>query len=176
MKQNRKLSQAFACSILRAAGWKMVLNFPPTPKFVLIGAPHTSNWDFAYFLLLKFGADINLNWIGKDSLFRWPVGIVMKWLGGIPVDRRSSNNFVTQIVTFFDKKEGLIVTIAPEGTRSKAAYWKTGFYYIALGAGVPISLGFIDYRPKRLVPALTFIPPGTSRQIFTRSKNFTAAK
>jgi 1-acyl-sn-glycerol-3-phosphate acyltransferase len=176
MAQKRKLSRSFAASMLRLGGWKMPLNLPPASKYVLIGAPHTSNWDFIYFLLLKFAADLELSWIGKASLFRWPAGLLMKRLGGIPVDRSSNNDFVTQIVASFNRLECLIVTIAPEGTRSKAAYWRTGFYYIALGAGVPISLGFIDYRTKEIGIGPYFYPSGNIQADFHQIKEFYASK
>ena len=171
-----KLSQSFASSVLRAGGWKTPLTYPPAPKYVLIGAPHTSNWDFFYFLLLKFSIDLKLNWIGKASLFRWPVGFLMRRLGGIPVERSSSNDFVTQIVESFNKVNRLIVTIAPEGTRSKAEYWKTGFYYIALGAGVPISLGYIDYQTKEVGIGPYFFPTGDIQADFLKIKEFYASK
>jgi 1-acyl-sn-glycerol-3-phosphate acyltransferase len=176
MGQKRKLSRSIASSILRANGWKITLNLPPAPKYVLIGAPHTSNWDFFYFLLLKFAADLQLSWIGKDSLFRWPAGSLMKRLGGIPVDRSSNNDFVTQIVTSINSSECFIVTIAPEGTRSKADYWKTGFYYIALGAGVPISLGFIDYPAKEIGIGPYFYPSGDIQVDFRQIKDFYDSK
>lgn len=172
MRQKRSISQILARAILRAISWKMVLNIPPVSKYVIIGAPHTSNWDFVYFLLLKFAAGINFSWIGKDSLFHRPVGSVMRRLGGIPVDRSVRNNFVGQIVSLFNKSEQLIITIAPEGTRSKSEYWKTGFYYIALGAGVPIALGFIDYRTREIGIGSYFSPTGDIQADFNCIKEF----
>ncbi len=172
MRQKSSISQILANSILRALSWKMTLNLPPFPKYVIIAAPHTSNWDFVYFILLKFASGINFRWIGKESLFRWPVGIVMKRLGGIPVDRSVRNNFVAQIVKLFNEREELIIIIAPEGTRSKSQYWKTGFYYIALGARVPISLGFIDYRTREIGTGPYFVPTGDIQADFACIKEF----
>ena len=172
MRQKRSISQILARAILRAISWKMVLNIPPVSKYVIIGAPHTSNWDFVYFLLLKFAAGFNFSWIGKESLFHWPVGIVMSRLGGIPVDRSGRNNFVSQIVNLFNQRDQLIITIAPEGTRSKSEYWKTGFYYIALGAGVPIALGFIDYRTREIGIGSYFSPTGDIQSDFNCIKEF----
>lgn len=143
---------------------------------MLIGAPHTSNWDFFYFLLMVYAAGLKLHFVGKESLFRWPVGIVMRWLGGIPVDRRSSNNFVKQMVAVYDQHEQLVITIAPEGTRGKTDTWRTGFYYIALGAGVPIALGYIDYRRKVVGIGPTLTPSGDIQADFERIKNFYAQK
>jgi 1-acyl-sn-glycerol-3-phosphate acyltransferase len=176
MNQNRSLSQSFALLLLHTMGWKISLSFPLTSKYVLIGAPHTSNWDFFYFLLLKWASGIKMNWIGKESLFHWPLGIVMRRLGGIPVDRNSSNHFVQQIVALFGHNEQLAMTIAPEGTRSKARYWKTGFYYIALGARVPISLGFIDYLEREVGIGPFFYPSGNIQDDFDIVRHFYANK
>ena len=176
MQQKRSIPQILARAVLQAISWKMTLNFPPTSKYVIIGAPHTSNWDFVYFLLLKFAAGINFNWIGKESLFHWPVGIVMRRLGGIPVDRSVRNKLVSQMVDLFNQRDQFIITIAPEGTRSKSDYWKTGFYYIAVGAGVPISLGFIDYCAKEIGIGPYFFPTGDIQADFNRIKDFYAGK
>jgi 1-acyl-sn-glycerol-3-phosphate acyltransferase len=134
--------------ILRAAGWRVVGQTPDVPKYVIIAAPHTSNWDLFYSLLLAAYFRINLNWIGKHTLFRWPFGIFLKWLGGIPVDRRGRHNFVDQVALVFKSRDRMALLITPEGTRKKAPYWKSGFYYIALGAQVPIVLGFVDFASK----------------------------
>jgi 1-acyl-sn-glycerol-3-phosphate acyltransferase len=142
--------QAISLSFLRLRRWRIVGRFPDESKYIVIGAPHTTNWDFLQMLLLKGATGVNLHWIGKDSLFRWPLGRVMKWLGGIPVDRKARNNFVDQIVDQFRGHEQLSIAIAPEGTRSKSHYWKTGFYYMAAGAQVPIQLVAIDYRSRAL--------------------------
>jgi 1-acyl-sn-glycerol-3-phosphate acyltransferase len=176
MHQNKSFSQILALALLRAVSWKFTLDLPPTSKYVLVGAPHTSNWDFVYFLLLKFATGIKFNWIGKESLFRFPVGIVMSRVGGIPVDRSIRNNFVTQIVDLFNQKDQLIIMIAPEGTRSKAQYWKTGFYYIALGASVPVSLGFIDYGTRVIGIGPYFYPTGDIQADFNGIKKFYAGK
>jgi 1-acyl-sn-glycerol-3-phosphate acyltransferase len=125
-----------------------VANLPETPQYVLIGAPHTSNMDFPLALLLMAALGAHFTWIGKDSLFKWPFGILMKSLGGIPVDRSRRNHFVNQMVAAFRQQADLKIVIAPEGTRGRTESWKSGFYYIALGAGVPIALGFLDYRRK----------------------------
>jgi 1-acyl-sn-glycerol-3-phosphate acyltransferase len=176
MLQKRSIPQVLAQTALRAVSWKFTLNLPPTTKYVLIGAPHTSNWDFVYFLLVKYAAGINFSWMGKDSLFRWPVGIVMSRLGGIPVDRSVRNSYVAQIVSLFKQKDQLIILVAPEGTRSRSAYWKTGFYYIAMSAGVPISLGFIDYQAREIGIGPYFMPTGDIQADFNQIKEFYAGK
>ena len=169
--QNR-FSQSLAKVILRLISWRLEVIYPAAPKYVLIGAPHTSGWDLFYALLLKYGAGIKMHWIGKDTLFRWPLGVILRWLGGIPVNRRSKNNFVQQVVDTFDKREEIVVAMAPEGTRSRTQYWKTGFYYIALGAEVPIALGFIDYRRKVVGIGPTITPSGDLQADFPQFKAF----
>jgi 1-acyl-sn-glycerol-3-phosphate acyltransferase len=136
--------------ILRRKGWKIEVALPDSPKYVLIGAPHTTNLDAIYALLLRFAANIPMRFIAKDSLFRPPFGFIIRWFGGIPVDRSSSNNFVEQIVSLFNNSPALVIAIAPEGTRSLVPYWRTGFYYMAQQANVPIAFGYVDYDRKTL--------------------------
>jgi 1-acyl-sn-glycerol-3-phosphate acyltransferase len=145
-------------------------------KYVLIGSPHTSNWDFPIALLLLRVLGIEGHWIAKHTVFRWPVGWLMRWLGGLPVDRTSSHNFVDQIVQLFEERERLVITIAPEGTRKRTAHWKTGFYYIALGAGIPIVLGYLDYPNKRGGLGPTIQPSGDLEADLDRMKEFYADK
>ena len=170
--QTNSYLQILAKTILRLVSWKLEVTLPPDPKFVLVGAPHTSTLDLFYTLLMTHATGIQLHWIGKDSLFRWPLGGLMRWLGGIPVNRRSSNNFVQQIVDLYNQSERLIIAIAPEGTRGKADYWKTGFYYIALGAGVPIALGFIDYHERVVGIGPCLYPTGDIQTDFVKLNEF----
>jgi 1-acyl-sn-glycerol-3-phosphate acyltransferase len=137
-------------AFLRLTGWKVVGSLPPNAaKSVLIAAPHTSNWDLPYTLMVAFVLRLNVYWIGKASLFRPPFRGVMMWLGGIPVDRSQSNNLVAASSTAIMQAKGsLQLIVPPEGTRSGTRYWKTGFYYIALGAGVPIVMAYLDYDKK----------------------------
>lgn len=132
----------------RLAGWKVTGEKPDAKKFVVIAAPHTSNWDLPFMLGVALYFRVRLHWMGKDSLFKPPFGFVLKWLGGIPIDRSKANNVVSQMVERFAAADELAVAIPPEGTRDKVRYWKTGFYNIAHGAGVPIALGFLDYDKK----------------------------
>jgi 1-acyl-sn-glycerol-3-phosphate acyltransferase len=142
----RWLSIAF----LRLAGWKIVGSLPPSAaKSVLIAAPHTSNWDLPYTLMVAFALRLNVYWMGKTSIFKPPFRWVMMWLGGIPVDRAQSNNLVAASSTAIMQATGpLQLIVPPEGTRSGTRYWKTGFYYIALGAGVPVVMAYLDYEKK----------------------------
>ena len=135
---------------LKLTGWKVVGKLPPqAAKSVLIAAPHTSNWDLPYTLMVAFALRLNVYWIGKSSLFKPPFGGVMMWLGGIPVDRSQSNNLVAASSEAIMRASGpLQLIVPPEGTRSGTRYWKTGFYYIAAGAGVPIVMAYLDYDKK----------------------------
>lgn len=137
-------------------GWSEERMIPVERKFVLIAAPHTSNWDFLFFLGLAAKLDLPLSFMGKKSLFRWPFAGFMKDLGGIPVDRAKSVNMVDQMIAEFNARDTFMLTIAPEGTRGKVREWKTGFYHIAVGAGVPLVCGLMDYKKKRggLGPAI----------------------
>ena len=174
--QTNRFTQSLAMATLRLKSWKLDVNMPTAPKFVLVGAPHTSGLDLFYALMLAHGTGIKMNWIGKDSLFRWPLGGPMRWLGGIPVQRHSRQNFVQQVVDIFNRVEKLVIAIAPEGTRGKADYWKTGFYYIAQGAGVPIALGFVDYKDKVVGIGPTIYPSGDIHADFNQIKTFYAGK
>lgn len=138
-----------ARSLMRILGWQLVGEAPDLPKYVLIAAPHTSNWDFPIMLALDFAFKVGCVWMGKDSLFRGPLGVYLRHMGGIPIDRSSANNVVGQAVAAFQRHENMVMTIPPEGTRSLTRRWRTGFYYIALGAEVPIVCGFIDFKRKR---------------------------
>jgi 1-acyl-sn-glycerol-3-phosphate acyltransferase len=174
-KQNSFL-QATAKTILKMLSWRLDVNYPATNKYILIGAPHTSNWDLLFALLLSFGAGIPFNWVGKDSLFRWPLGSVLRHLGGIPVNRRERTDFVRQVADLFGRLEQLVIAITPEGTRSKVDYWKTGFYYIALQAEVPIALGYIDYKTRTVGIGPAFYPSGDLQSDFRQIQEFYADK
>ncbi len=133
---------------LKMRGWKLQGKAPTEPKYVLIAVPHTSNWDFPLALAMAFVYRFEMHWMGKDSLFKGWRGPIMRWLGGIPITRSSANNVVAQTIEAFKASDHLVIAIPPEGTRSKVDKWKTGFYYIALGAKVPIALAFLDYKKK----------------------------
>jgi 1-acyl-sn-glycerol-3-phosphate acyltransferase len=156
----RNLLQGLSILVLKIYGWRRSGQVPDIPKFVMIAAPHTSNWDFPVTLALIFAFKIKFNWLGKDSLFRWPFGGFFKWLGGIPVNRSRSGDVVTHMIQVFKERAKLIMVIAPEGTRKKVKHWKTGFYHIAQGADVPIVMGFLDYARKMGGFGPTFIPTG----------------
>ena len=137
---------------LRMMGWRTEGMTPEQiaayPKFVLIAAPHTSNWDFPITLMVCFVLRLKVYWMAKASLFVWPLGSLSRWLGGIAIDRSASNNTVQNTIAAFGARERLAVIVAPEGTRGKVTHWKTGFYHMAHGAGVPIALAYLDFRRK----------------------------
>jgi 1-acyl-sn-glycerol-3-phosphate acyltransferase len=145
---------------LKLFGWRIEGELPKIAKFVLIGAPHTSNWDGLLMLSVAFATKAKIFWMGKHSLFRWPTGILLKWLGGLPIDRTASHDVVSQSIELFRRSDRLILAIPPEGTRKKVIAWKTGFYSIANGAGVPIVMGFMDYRRKAAGFGPTLMPTG----------------
>ncbi|MBO9483270.1 MULTISPECIES: lysophospholipid acyltransferase family protein [Gammaproteobacteria] len=133
---------------LKLFGWKLEGQRPNARKYVIIAAPHTSNWDFILIIACAFCFRINIYWMGKNSLFKGPFGGIMTWLGGIPVDRSKANGLVQQMVDTFHNSTDLAVAIPPEGTRNKVRQWKSGFYHVAHGAEVPIALSFLDYKKK----------------------------
>jgi 1-acyl-sn-glycerol-3-phosphate acyltransferase len=170
--QKSPLSQRLAHIILRLIGWRTHVLNPRLTRYVLIGAPHTSNWDFGLMLLLMAAEQLPIRFMGKDSLFRGPLGPVMRSLGGIPVNRRERTNLVDQIVAKFDEYDDLIIGLAPEGTRSKTSHWKTGFYYIALKAKVPIAMAYLDYGNKIIGVGSSFMPSGDLKADFEIIREF----
>lgn len=145
---------------LRLTGWRTVGNAPDLDKYVLICAPHTSNWDFPMmlFVVLKFRVDVH--WMGKHTLFPFPIRALMKWLGGIPINRSAAHNTVEQAAQAFHRSESLVLIITPEGTRSKVDRWKAGFYHIAQRAKVPVQTAFLDVKSKTVGFGPLFEPTG----------------
>jgi 1-acyl-sn-glycerol-3-phosphate acyltransferase len=130
---------------LKLHGWRLEGALPERRRFVLILAPHTSMWDVPFMLALAWVYGIHIEWMVKRELFRPPLGWLLRRLGGIPIDRRGTHGIVEQMVDAFATRDELILGVPPEGTRKRGEYWKTGFYEIARGAGVPIVMGFLDY-------------------------------
>jgi 1-acyl-sn-glycerol-3-phosphate acyltransferase len=159
-----KLLHKLSLTIFRWRGWRLEGKLPPLKKYVIIGAPHTSNWDFPLALGLAFSYHVPIYWMGKHTLFRWPVGGLMRWLGGIAVNRDASQNLVAQSVEAMQQSDSFVLAIPPEGTRQRVRYWKTGFYHIAQQANVPIVLAFLDYENKAAGFGPTFTPTGDLAQ------------
>jgi 1-acyl-sn-glycerol-3-phosphate acyltransferase len=152
------LLRGMSIAFLKLTGWKVEGHLPDNAtKCVLIAAPHTSNWDLPYTLMVAFVLRLNVYWMGKSSIFKPPFRGLMMWLGGIAVNREQSTNLVAASAQAMLAADGMVqLIVPPEGTRSKTRYWKTGFYYIALEAQVPIVMAYLDYAEKRggLGPAL----------------------
>ncbi len=129
-------------------GWRAEPNMPTEKKYVIIAAPHTSNWDFPAMLFISFVLGLKVHWLGKHTLFKWPQGMLFRRLGGVSVDRRSRHNLVEQVAAEIAKRDEMILLVPPEGTRKRTDYWKSGFYYIALASKVPIVLGYLDFSRK----------------------------
>ena len=152
---------ALSSFILRLFGWKVTGRYPhEIKKLVVIVISHTSNWDFPLGPLAREVVNAKIKFVGKASLFRPPLGFFLRWMGGIPVDRSKSNNFVDAIVQTFQQYEELAIALAPEGTRKKVEKLKTGFYYIAYNAGIPILLVKFDYSKKEINFGEVFWPTG----------------
>lgn len=130
------------------AGWRLEGRAPSHPHCIILGAPHTTNWDLALALLTGAGLGFRLRWLGKDSMFRGLVGTALRWVGGIPVDRSSRTGLVQSLVDRMKAEREFMLCIAPEGTRKYTDHWKSGFYRVALAADIPVILGFCSYDRK----------------------------
>ncbi len=175
-RRGNRLSKLVATSLMSIFGWQIEADIPNYPKLVLIGAPHTSNVDFLLTLGTLFSLGIRISWMAKHTLFRWPFERLLKWLGGIPINRTVRNSgIVAQTIDAFSRHDKLIVAIMPEGTRSKVKKWKTGFYHIALGAKIPIVLIRFDYARKVIGIGPTIHPTGDQAAEMTFIKSIFAS-
>jgi len=147
---------------------------PDCPKAVFVAAPHTSNWDMPNMIACAWAYRMKPSWAGKRALFKWPWGWLMRWFGGVPVDRSGNRNTVQAIADLFASSEKLYLGVAPAGTRSYTDHWKSGFYHIAKTAGVPILCGYLDYGRRLGGLGLQFIPSGDIRADMDRIRAFYA--
>ena len=147
----------FARRSLQLAGWEFEGEPPPEKKYLFLATPHTSNWDGLLLVMLTASVGLELEWMIKDSWVKSPLGPVLRRLGAVPIDRSRSTNVVEQMIERFRQRDRFVLAIPPEGTRSRAEYWKSGFYHIACGAKVPVVPGYLDFARKRggLGPAIT---------------------
>jgi 1-acyl-sn-glycerol-3-phosphate acyltransferase len=145
---------------LRLRGWRLAGEAPPLRKYVVVLAPHTCNWDFPLAMLAASGFSIRLSWLGKHTIFRWPVAWLLRGIGGIPVHRERRDGLVGQIAEAFAAADTLVVGMTPEGTRTATPYWKSGFYHMARRAGVPIVLASLDRSSRRITLGPVVIPTG----------------
>jgi 1-acyl-sn-glycerol-3-phosphate acyltransferase len=168
----KSLLRGIALFLLKILGWKTTGGLPREEKYVLIVAPHASNWDLFYGIILAFALKLDARYIAKKELFRGPFSALMTWSGGIKVDRSSSHHIVEQMAYAFEEREKFVLALAPEGTRHRKASWKSGFYNIALKAHVPILLAFIDYASKTGGAGPLVYPTGDLEQDMSIIRNF----
>ena len=159
-RRGNRISKAFAAFVFRLVGWQVAGEIPNLPKMIVIGAPHTSNWDFPLAMIFIFYTGVRFNWMAKKEFFVRPFAWLWYWLGGVSVDRKAANGLVGQTVEVIQQRAKIVLAIAPEGTRSKVARWRTGFYYIAYNANIPIVPILLDYAHKRFVITEPFSPTG----------------
>lgn len=167
----RRLSQL----LFRLAGWRTEGSVPEPRRFVLIAAPHTSNWDAVVMLLAARIFEIDLAWFIKESWFFFPLGTLLRALGGVPIDRSARHGVVDRAIERFAESPELILAVPPEGTRKRAPTWKSGFYHIAHGAKVPIVLGYLDYGRKVAGLGPAFVPTGNLTADFAVFRAFYAS-
>jgi 1-acyl-sn-glycerol-3-phosphate acyltransferase len=154
------LLQALGRLILRLLGWHLAVHLPNEPKIVIAAAPHTSNWDGVVGISAIFALGIRVNWFAKDSLFRWPFKGILVALGGVPIRRDAPGGVVEQTTRIFASRERIWVGVAPEGTRSRAPEWKSGFYRIAMATGSPILPAYMDYAKREIGTGPLLRPSG----------------
>lgn len=161
---------------LRMAGWRVETPPPDAAKYVLVAAPHTSNWDFVVMMAAGMALGVWPHWVGKHTLFAPPIGWFARKLRGIPVDRRAAGNMVEQLAAQFALRDRLVLAMPPEGTRGRAEYWKSGFYHVALAAGVPVALGYVDFGRKVAAIGPLLSPSGDVGADMDRIRAFYADK
>ena len=167
--------QLIAKGLLRLGGWTAVGDKPAFPKAIFIVAPHTSNWDGIWALIYVVSIDMKVRFFAKQSMFVFPLSLVLRILGGIPLNRSEPGSAARKAVDAFQKNESFYFGLAPEGTRSLKSHWKSGFYRIATGAGVPIVLGFIDYGNRRIGIGPVMDPTGDRGADMARIREFYAS-
>jgi len=164
--------RAFGRLALALLGWRVEGEIPDLPKFVVAVAPHTSNWDFVVGAAAMFALDLRLSFIGKHTIFRWPLAGLLRWMGGIPVDRTSPHGVVGDAVRAFEGVDRRVLAIAPEGTRRKVERFKSGFLHIARGAKVPVVLATLDYGERCVRFGPTFEPGSDTERELRRIEAF----
>ncbi len=146
----RRFSRWLGRTILRLGGWRVIGTLPDIPRLVLIAAPHSSNWDGIWGMAAKMALGFDARILGKDSLFWWPLSVVLRRLGVIPLDRSKPQGVVEQSIELIRQSPQLWFALAPEGTRKPVQQWKAGFLKIAHGAGVPVLMAYFHY-PDRTI-------------------------
>ena len=168
--------RSWAGALLRAFGWRAVFAPLPGPKGIVVLYPHTSNWDFIVGVLYKFAFGLKVQWVGKDSLFRGPLRGLFVRLGGIPVNRRERSGVVAALLAQFAQRDWMWLVVAPEGTRARTDHWKSGFYQLAVTAGLPVALGFMDYATRTVGIDTYLTMSGDAAQDLARIRAFYSGK
>jgi 1-acyl-sn-glycerol-3-phosphate acyltransferase len=168
--------QKLSALLLRLGGWRAEGGPPAVAKYVVIAAPHTSNWDFIWVLAFAGYYGMRIRWIGKHTLFRWPYGWIMRRLGGISVERDRRQSLVKQMADKFADLDALALVVPVEGTRGHVSHWKSGFYHIARTAGVPIAMSYLDYSRKRGGFGPLLVPTGDVPRDMDKLRAFYADK
>ncbi|KTD09045.1 acyltransferase [Legionella gratiana] len=164
--------QKFGRFILKLFGWKIVGELPKDKKYLVVVAPHTSNWDFAVGLFARFAIGVKIHFLAKNQLFFFPLSFLLRVLGGAPVDRSKKNKTVDQVVEIFRSRDEFKLAITPEGTRSPVTRWKEGFYHIACQAKLPIVMVGPDYATKEVRIHEAFLPSGDINKDFPMILDF----
>ncbi len=163
-RRGNKFSRGLAGLILRICGWRLVGAPPDAPKFVISAAPHTSNADGLLLLIAAFAMGMDQHWVVKHSVLKGLWGPILRWTGAIGVNRKQAGGMVQQVAQEFEQRAQFVVIVAPEGTRNRVETWKSGFHRIAASAQVPVCLGFIDYKLRRVGFGPSFVPSAEYRQ------------
>ncbi len=174
MRRHFLVRRTLARLLLRAAGWSTVGRVPT--KGVLVGAPHTSNWDWVLTMLLAWSNDVQLRLLVKQEFFRGPLGPLLRATGGVPLDRTSPGATIRSLLAEADEDETFLLGIAAEGTRRRGEFWKAGFYRISQQSGLPITLAFLDAPSRTVGFGPTFPPTGDVRADMDRIREFYADK
>ncbi|MFA5045725.1 MAG: lysophospholipid acyltransferase family protein [Paludibacter sp.] len=164
--------QKFSQWILKISGWKAIIKVEEPAKSVICIAPHTSNWDFLIGKLYYWSVNRKSSFLMKKSWFFFPLGSLLRSMGGVPIDRSKRTSVTDQMAEEFNKRENFHLAITPEGTRSLVNKWKMGFYYIAVKAGVPIELAYFDYAKKEMGITTVFYPTGDENADLEKIQNF----
>lgn len=161
LRTNRSaLTRWFGRTFYRSIGWTLEGKIADVERVLIIAAPHTSNWDFVYGITAVLGINARVRWLGKHTIFQFGLGIVMRWLGGIPVNRDKPDAVMGYVDAAVEKDKGVVIVVAPEGTRKKSKKWKTGFLRIAEKNNCKIQMGALDFPTKRIVLGDMFEPTG----------------